>query len=94
MSSDLADARLSLPDGDALLIDGFIEPADADAYLERLLEEVAWEQHEIRIFGRRVATPRLSAWYGDPGARYCYSGLMFEPLGWLPVLGSICHWPL
>jgi len=89
MSSDLSEARVTLPDGDAWLMEGFIEPADADTYLERLLADVAWEQHQIRIFGRRIATPRLSAWYGDPGARYCYSGLMLEPLDWLPAIAEL-----
>ncbi|MGE4609138.1 MAG: alpha-ketoglutarate-dependent dioxygenase AlkB [Myxococcota bacterium] len=89
MSSNLADARVTLPGGDALLIEGFIELSDADSYLERLLADVAWEQHQIQILGRRIATPRLSAWYGDPGARYCYSGLMLEPLGWLPAIAEL-----
>jgi alkylated DNA repair dioxygenase AlkB len=38
------------------------------------------------LFGRRVAAPRLEAWYGDPGARYAYSGLAHEPLPWTPLL--------
>ncbi len=83
------DARVALPDGDALLIDGFIERSAADSYLECLLSDVAWQQHEIRIFGRRVATPRLSAWYGDRGARYCYSGVVLESLGWLPAIAEV-----
>jgi alkylated DNA repair dioxygenase AlkB len=36
-----------------------------------------------------VASPRLSAWYGDPGAIYSYSGLRLEPLPWTPVLLEI-----
>jgi alkylated DNA repair dioxygenase AlkB len=33
--------------------------------------------------------PRLSAWYGDAGAVYTYSGLRLEPLPWTPVLLEI-----
>ena len=35
------------------------------------------------------ASPRLSAWYGDPSARYAYSGLSLEPIPWFPVLAEI-----
>ncbi|HXV36418.1 MAG TPA: hypothetical protein VEC18_04700, partial [Myxococcota bacterium] len=71
--------RVALIDGDARLIDGFLTRSESDAFLEQLLRLVAWEQQVIRIAGRSVASPRLSAWYGDPGARYCYSGLALEP---------------
>jgi len=47
---------------------------------------VDWRQHLIRIRGREVASPRLSAWYGDPDAHYSYSGLSLEPRPWLPVI--------
>jgi alkylated DNA repair dioxygenase AlkB len=47
---------------------------------------VEWEQHRIRIRGREIASPRLSAWYGDPDAHYRYSGLSLEPRPWLPVI--------
>jgi alkylated DNA repair dioxygenase AlkB len=78
--------RVPLSDGDAVLVERFIEPDAADSYLDRLLSGVDWEQHQIRIFGRQRAVPRMSAWYGDPGARYCYSGLALEPLAWLPAI--------
>lgn len=58
-------------------------PADLFA---RLAAQVAWQQHRIRLYGRELAAPRLSAWYGDPGARYRYSGLQLEPEPWLPPL--------
>lgn len=75
--------RIPLIDGDARLIASFLSRSESHALLEQLLPLVAWEQHVIRIAGRSVASPRLSAWYGDPGARYCYSGLALEPRPWL-----------
>jgi alkylated DNA repair dioxygenase AlkB len=41
------------------------------------------------MFGRRVAFPRLTAWYGDPGAAYTYSGVRNEPLPWTPLLREL-----
>lgn len=61
----------------------------ADALFRTLLEDIPWEVHRIRLFGREVDSPRLSCWIGDPGARYAYSGTLFQPRPWpaslLPV---------
>lgn len=54
--------------------------------LERLRAEVSWGQRAIRMFGREVAQPRLTAWLGDPGAVYTYSGLRHEPASWHPIV--------
>jgi alkylated DNA repair dioxygenase AlkB len=77
---------VSLIDGDARLIADFLARPQSDAYLAELLDLVDWSQHIIRIRGRQVASPRLSAWYGDPDAHYSYSGLSLEPRPWLPVI--------
>ncbi len=44
--------------------------------------DVPWSQPSVRMFGREIPSPRLAAWYGDPGARYTYSGVTYEPLPW------------
>ncbi len=67
----------------------FLASAEADRFLAELVAGLAWEQKKIRIFGRSVSSPRLSAWYGDPGARYTYSGLTLEPLPWVEPLLAI-----
>ncbi len=54
--------------------------------LERLTAEVVWAQRSIRLFGREVAQPRLTAWLGEPGAVYTYSGLRHEPAPWHPIV--------
>jgi len=90
--------RVPLIDGEARLISDFIARPQSDAFLAELLERVDWQQHIIRIRGRRVASPRLSAWYGDPDARYRYSGLSLEPRPWFGVIlelkfrvEAVCH---
>ncbi len=79
-------APVSLVDGDACFVADFLTGAESDACFSELLDLVEWEQHLIRIRGREVASPRLSAWYGDPDAHYSYSGLSLEPRPWLPVI--------
>jgi len=64
----------------------FCDAQTASAWFARLRDEIAWEQHRLRIFGREVASPRLSSWVGDADAVYTYSGTRFVPHGWPPVL--------
>jgi alkylated DNA repair dioxygenase AlkB len=45
-------------------------------------EDIAWQQDAIKIFGRSIDLPRLTAWYGDAGASYVYSGIRNEPKPW------------
>ena len=52
------------------LIDDFL--SDSDTILEKLTDEVSWEEREIKIFGKTYNQPRLVAWQGD--LPYKYSG--------------------
>jgi alkylated DNA repair dioxygenase AlkB len=56
---------------------------------EALRSELQWEEKQIRLFGKTIVSPRLSAWYGDPGTRYRYSGLTLEAAGWTPALEEV-----
>lgn len=64
----------------------WLAAADADALQRILREQVPWEVHRIRMFGRQVDSPRLSCWMGDPAAHYRYSGTDFVPAPWHPAL--------
>lgn len=57
--------------------------------LAELIEQVPWRAERIVVFGREVAQPRLSAWYGDADAAYTYSGLHLRPLPWTPLLADL-----
>ena len=80
---------LPLPDSELGIIDGWLAPAEADALLAELLAAIPWENHRIRMFGREVASPRLSCWIGDPGASYVYSRTRFEPHPWPAALADL-----
>lgn len=60
---------------------------DPQSLFDRLRAEIAWEQHEITLFGRSVPTPRLTAWIGD--ATYVYSGVVNQPAPWPPGLVAL-----
>ncbi|MDE3011975.1 MAG: alpha-ketoglutarate-dependent dioxygenase AlkB [Pseudomonadota bacterium] len=48
----------------------FLPAVAADRLLAVLREQVAWEQRSANFGGRRVAVPRLIAWYGEHPYRY------------------------
>ena len=83
------DNQVPLPGAELFLIRDWIEPAQADLLLDRLLEGIAWETHRIRLFGRSVDSPRRSCWIGDPDASYAYSGARFEPHPWPAPLADL-----
>ena len=71
-----------LAGADLLFAPRWLDAAAADALQAVLGAQVPWEVHRIRLFGRDVASPRLSCWIGDPGAAYRYSGALFHPRAW------------
>lgn len=64
----------------------FTDPA---AVFAQLHDEIAWEQHRLQLFGRRVDSPRLSCWVGDADAVYTYSRTRFVPHPWTPTLAQL-----
>lgn len=71
------------------LREGFLAPERTSALMAGLLETVPWEVEEITIFQKVMPCPRLTAWYGDEGAGYVYSGIPHEPLPWTAELASL-----
>jgi alkylated DNA repair dioxygenase AlkB len=80
---------LPLPDADLRLAPYWLSQQEADTLLATLRETIPWETHHIRLFGREVASPRLSCWIGDPGTAYTYSRTRFEPHPWPPALAAL-----
>jgi alkylated DNA repair dioxygenase AlkB len=81
--------RLPLEDAELAFDPHWLERAAADALQAALVEDVAWEVHRIRLFGREHDSPRLSSWIGDPDAHYRYSGADFHPHPWPAALAPI-----
>ena len=54
--------------------------------LVELIEQTPWRQDTITLFGKSHLQPRLTAWYGDEGTAYTYSGLRLQPLPWTLLL--------
>src|SRR6186997_1916564 len=72
------------PGADLLLITQFLAPEEAQRYFDLLAGDrcVQWRQDHMQLYGRRIALPRLTAWYGEAGLRYAYSGIINEAQSW------------
>lgn len=81
--------RLDWPDGDFVYLERLWDGPAGEALFAQLRDTVDWRQHQVRLFGRELPAPRLSAWYGDDGVEYGYSGSRYAALPWLPVLAEI-----
>lgn len=43
---------------------------------------ILWKQDSIKLYGKTMPLPRLTAWYGDSGKSYTYAGIKSEPNEW------------
>ena len=64
----------------------FLSPEDADLSFGLLKNDPQLKQDQIRMMGKWINEPRLTAWYGDPDKSYKYSGKIMVPKPWSPIL--------
>jgi alkylated DNA repair dioxygenase AlkB len=64
-------------DGEAILIDDHGAEFDWPAITRTLIDTLPWQVETVRIFGREMPIPRLTAWFGEGG--YSYSGILHLP---------------
>lgn len=69
----------SLPDAELEYFPHFLNTEKADLLLKKLLKEVPWQQQNIKLFGKEIPQPRLTAFYAEQGISYTYSGLQLQP---------------
>jgi len=75
--------------GAAYLHEGLFSVDESAKYMEELMTGIRWKQEPIVIFGKQVMQPRLTAWHGDSGKSYRYSGILMEPTPWNKTLLEI-----
>ena len=81
--------RVAMQDAEVFYLDRLAFGCPDSELFRRLIAEVPWRCEEVVMWGRRVQQPRLTAWYGDAGRSYAYSGLCLQPLAWTPILLDI-----
>jgi alkylated DNA repair dioxygenase AlkB len=79
-------ANLLPYDGESYYYGPVVSDQEAQYYLEKLLDNIAWKNDEAVIFGKHIITKRKVAWYGDTAFSYTYSNITKQALAWTPEL--------
>ncbi|MFH7024705.1 MAG: alpha-ketoglutarate-dependent dioxygenase AlkB family protein [Heteroscytonema crispum UTEX LB 1556] len=77
-----------LPDGEVIIYRNLFEELESKQFKE-LRNSLNWRQDKMKMFGKEFDLPRLTAWYGDEGKSYKYSGINMNPETWTGTLLSI-----
>ncbi|MDG1902073.1 MAG: alpha-ketoglutarate-dependent dioxygenase AlkB [Bacteroidales bacterium] len=78
--------RIKIRNGELLFIPSFLNLQNATKYYNALEKNIEWKQEQLKIYGKVINFPRLTAWYGDSESIYSYSGLTFHPHPWTKEL--------
>ncbi len=75
--------------GEVLLFENFFTENESEIYFNHLLNEIKWKQEPIKIFGKEIMQPRLTAFYGDDEKDYSYSGIRMKSYPWTKELHEV-----
>lgn len=81
--------KIDLPQSDIVYFRNFLSGDRACQLMESLRTSVAWQQDDIRVFGKTYPQPRLTALYGNNGQPYSYSNITMHPLKFTPELKEL-----
>ncbi len=71
--------KLALPNANITYYSSFFSPKESSEYFQILLNEIEWQEDDIKVFGKTYKQPRLTALYGMNNASYRYSGITMFP---------------
>jgi len=81
--------QLKIPDAEVYYLPNFYSVKKSVSYYHQLLNDIAWQQDIIKIFGKEIPIPRLQAFYGDEGLSYKYSNINLKAKKWNNLLLEI-----
>jgi alkylated DNA repair dioxygenase AlkB len=84
--SNLAAMNLLPYDGEVVFSPFILNMEKADHYFIHLLNNISWQQDEVKIYGKTIVTKRKVAWYGDKDYLYTYSKSTKRALPFTPEL--------
>jgi alkylated DNA repair dioxygenase AlkB len=83
---------LQVPEAKIYLFRNFLYDEQDKLLYKDLIEDIAWQQDLIKFYGRKIPLPRLTAWYGDHGVSYTYSGILMYSHFWTHSLLQVKGW--
>ena len=82
--------NIDLP-ADLIYIKNFIQEEESQSLLQKFIGDLPWQQTERILYGKKIITPRLTVWLGDPRANYSVSGKPAFPINQLTTIPSTCN---
>jgi alkylated DNA repair dioxygenase AlkB len=80
---------VKIENGEYIFVSEFFTKDEADLYLETFSKNIAWKQEEMKMYGKTIKFPRLTAWYGENDKTYSFSGVTLQPNPWSEELLTI-----
>ncbi|BAU14042.1 2OG-Fe(II) oxygenase [Leptolyngbya sp. NIES-3755] len=80
----MSNCSLIKQNGTVFLYPNLFDETEADRLYSELLIDIDWQQEHLKIYGKNVLLPRLTAWYGEK--QYTYSGIEMQPRSWTESL--------
>lgn len=65
---------------------GLFSEYESGWLLDQFIKNTPWKQTTQKLWDKEYITPRLTAWYGDPGTDYSFSGNKSNPIPWTDEL--------
>ena len=81
--------KFNLSDSAIELHEHFFDAQESVSIMQALISEIDWKQYQIKIFGKTLDQPRLTAYYGEDHPYYAYSNIKLQPIPFTPILLSI-----
>jgi alkylated DNA repair dioxygenase AlkB len=75
-----------MPDAEVYYLRNLELACAPHAILRRLIADTPWRQENVVVWAKTHQQPRLTAWYGDSGCDYSYSGITLAPIPWTDIL--------
>ena len=77
---------LDMQDAKVAFYTNFFDSKESDKLYSALLSDIHWRQDSMNVYGKVINLPRKTAWYGDSGRAYTFSGIHLSPKAWTPPL--------
>ncbi len=60
----------------------WLSPDVSQAWMQRCVQLISWDQPEVRVYGQWHRVPRLTSFLADRQVSYRYSGAVHRGAGW------------
>jgi len=74
--------NVDLPDAEVVLYESFFSTSQSNELFVQLKNKIEWRQDSMKMYGKDVNLPRLTAWHGDNDKNYSFSGITLNPQIW------------